>query len=76
MTKLVSLIVTLALFHSVAKSDRECKATIKSGRGAVDVKDDNTTTLVKAGERFIAIKPWNPPDDPKWEAYLKSEPRA
>ncbi len=62
--KLVSLIVTLALFHSVAKADRECIATIKAGSGAVEVKDDNTTTLVKPGERFIAVKPWNPPDDP------------
>ena len=59
--KLVSLIVTLALFHSVAKADRECMATIKAGSGAVEVKDDNTTTLVNPGERFIAVKPWNPP---------------
>ena len=57
--KLVSVIVTLALFHSVAKANRECMSTIKAGSGAVEVKDDNTTTLVKPGERFIVgAKAW------------------
>ena len=33
----------------------------QSGSGAAEVKDDNTTTLVNPGERFIAVKPWNRP---------------
>jgi uncharacterized delta-60 repeat protein len=34
--------------------------------------DGKVIAKVKEGERFIAAKPWNQPDDPKWNVCLKS----
>ena len=34
--------------------------------------DGKVIATVKKGERFIAARPWNRPDDPKWDVCLKS----
>ncbi len=49
-------------------------ATLKATNGAVTVTDGfDNTTVVKPGDRFIAVKPWNPNEDPNlWGVYLKS----
>jgi len=46
-------------------NDPESYANVRDYDGKVIAK-------VKKGERFIAAKPWNQPDDPKWSVRLKS----
>jgi uncharacterized delta-60 repeat protein len=36
--------------------------------------DGKVIARVKKGERFIAAKPWNQPDDPKWPVCLRGGP--
>ena len=49
-------------------------AVINDPDGYTNVRDYDGKVIakVKEGERFIAVKPWNQPDDPKWNVCLKS----
>jgi uncharacterized delta-60 repeat protein len=49
-------------------------AVINDPDGYTNVRDYDGKVIarVKKGERFIAAKPWNRPDDPKWSVVLKS----
>jgi uncharacterized delta-60 repeat protein len=53
---------------------RVSMAVISDPDGYTNVRDYDGKVLakVKAGERFIAAKPWNQSDDPKWSVCLKS----
>ena len=49
-------------------------AVINDPDGYTNVRDYDGKVIakVKKGERFIAAKPWNRSDDPKWSVRLKS----
>jgi hypothetical protein len=49
-------------------------AVINDPEGYTNVRDYDGKVIakVKKGERFIAAKPWNRSDDPKWNVRLKS----
>ena len=49
-------------------------AVINDPDGYTNVRDYDGKVIatVKKGERFIAARPWNRPDDPKWDVCLKS----
>jgi uncharacterized delta-60 repeat protein len=53
---------------------RVSMAVINDPDGYTNVRDYDGKVIakVKAGERFVAAKPWNPSDDPKWSVCLKS----
>jgi uncharacterized delta-60 repeat protein len=53
---------------------RASMAEINDPEGYTNVRDYDGKVIarVKKGERFIAAKPWNRPDDPKWNVHLKS----
>jgi len=53
---------------------RVSMAVISDPDGYTNVRDYDGKVLakVKAGERFIAAKPWNQSEDPKWSVCLKS----
>jgi uncharacterized delta-60 repeat protein len=53
---------------------RVSMAVINDPDGYTNVRDYNGKVIakVKAGERFIAAKPWDRSDDPKWKVRLKS----
>jgi len=53
---------------------RASMAVINDPDGYTNVRDYDGKVIakVKDGERFIAAKPWNQPDDPKWNVRLKS----
>jgi uncharacterized delta-60 repeat protein len=53
---------------------RVSMAVINDPNGYTNVRDYDGKVIakVKAGEPFIAAKPWNKPDDPKWSVRLKS----
>jgi hypothetical protein len=51
-------------------------AVISDPDGYTNVRDYDGKVIakVKKGERFIAEKPWNQPDDPKWPVCLRGGP--
>ena len=51
-------------------------AVINDPDGYTNVRDDDGKVIakVKKGERFIAAKPRNHPDDPKWPVCLRGGP--
>jgi uncharacterized delta-60 repeat protein len=53
---------------------RVSMAEINDPDGYTNVRDYDGKVIakVKAGERFVAAKPWNRSDDPKWSVCLKS----
>ncbi len=53
---------------------RVSMAVINDPDGYTNVRDydGKVVAKVKAGERFIAAKPWNRSDDPRWSVRLKS----
>ena len=53
---------------------RVSMAVINDPDGYTNVRDYDGKVIakVKEGERFIAAKPWNQSDDPKWSVCLKS----
>ena len=53
---------------------RVSMAVINDPAGYTNVRDYDGKVIakVKKCERFIAAKPWNQPDDPKWNVRLKS----
>jgi uncharacterized delta-60 repeat protein len=53
---------------------RVSMAVINDPNGYTNVRDYDGKVIakVKEGERFIAAKPWNQSDDPKWSVCLKS----
>lgn len=53
---------------------RATMATIDDPDGYTNVRNYDGKVIAKAkkGERFIAVKPWNRPNDPKWSVRLKS----
>jgi uncharacterized delta-60 repeat protein len=53
---------------------RVSMAVINDPDGYTNVRDYDGKVIakVKKGEHFIAAKPWNRPDDPKWSVCLKS----
>src|SRR6266436_641745 len=53
---------------------RVSMAVINDPDGYTNVRDydGKVVAKVKEGERFIAAKPWNRSDDPKWSVRLKS----
>jgi len=53
---------------------RVSMAVINDPAGYTNVTDYDGKVIakVKKGEHFIAAKPWNQPDDPKWSVCLKS----
>lgn len=55
---------------------RVSMAVINDPHGYTNVRDDDGKVIarVKKGERFIAAKPRNKPDDPKWPVCLRGGP--
>ena len=55
---------------------RVSMAVINDPHGYTNVRDDDGKVIarVKKGERFIAAKPRNQPDDPKWPVCLRGGP--
>ena len=53
---------------------RVSMAVINDPDGYTNVRDYDGKVIakVKAGERFVAAKPWNRSDDPRWSVCLKS----
>src|SRR6266436_655419 len=53
---------------------RVSMAVINDPDGYTNVRDYDRKVIakVKAGERFVAAKPWSQSDDPKWNVRLKS----
>ena len=53
---------------------RVSMAVISDPDGYTNVRDYNGKVIakVKAGEHFVAAKPWNRSDDPRWSVCLKS----
>lgn len=53
---------------------RVSMAVISDPDGYTNVRDYDGKVIakMKKGEHFIAAKPWNGPDDPKWSVVLKS----
>ena len=55
---------------------RVSMAVINDPNGYTNVRDYDGKVIakVKNGERFIALKPWTRPDDPKWPVCLRGGP--
>jgi uncharacterized delta-60 repeat protein len=60
--------------EAVDTTPRVSMAVVNDPDGYTNVRDYDGKVIakVKNGERFIAAKPWNQTDDPKWSVRLKS----